>query len=325
MTCIASPLPIGERLSRLRPPPPGAACCGATPPCISTTHSSIARPKGDTDEPHLSHSQCRAYAGCSLAWWLSRRYDPEFTASSLVFGASFHAALDAHYQARLEGREAMQEELLAAFSRHWADELAGKHGHPPAPVKFTGKEEDEAGMRALAARMLAAFLEHQRQQPSEVIAIEETFRVEVDAGLPPLVGRIDLIEIATAEDGSRKLCLTDFKTAARKPSPDDLGSDQLLIYGKAAVGLGLVNAFRLPLELRYLVVTKTKNPEVITVAVEQTPRDWTRLAEKIRQCWRGMRAGVVFPSPSWRCPGCGYARLCGQWPAVKAAPTRLAA
>ncbi|MCL2001286.1 MAG: PD-(D/E)XK nuclease family protein, partial [Planctomycetes bacterium] len=306
------------------PPPSVVAHCESTSAHSATARSAI-RPKHNPDEPHLSHSQCRSYAGCSLAWWLSRRCDPEFVASNLIFGASFHAALDAYYQARLEGREAVLEDLLIAFTKHWADELAGQQGHPPLPVKYTAKEEGEAGMRALAERMLAAFLEHQRQQPSEVIAIEEHFRVEVDSNLPPLVGRIDLIEIVTGGDGKRKLCLTDFKTAARKPSLDDIGMDQLLIYGKAAVGLGLVNAFRLPLELRYLVVTKTKNPEVITVPVSSSPRDWPRLAEKIRQCWRGMRAGVVFPSPSWRCSGCGYAKLCGQWPAVKTVPKRQAA
>ena len=158
-----------------------------------------------------------------------------------------------------------------------------------------------------------------------MIAIEEPFRIELDAGLPPLVGKIDLIEIETAPDGTRHLCLTDFKTAARKPTLDDLGSDQAQLYGRAAVGMGMVNAFRLPLALRYLVVTKTKHPEVHILEVENTPRDWRRLTEKIRQCWRGMRAGVVFPAPSWRCPGCGHARLCGQWPVLEVVAPSMAA
>ena len=116
-----------------------------------------------------------------------------------------------------------------------------------------------------------------------------------------------------------------FKTAAKKPSLDDLGSDQLQLYGRAAVGLGLVNAFHLPLALRYLVITKTKNPEAISVPVESTPRDWNRLREKIRQTWRGMQNDVIFPSPSWRCSGCGHAKLCGQWPTLNVNPTRAAA
>ena len=197
-----------------------------------------------------------------------------------------------------------------------SEELAGQHGHAPAPLKFTTKDESEDNLRSLAERMFAAFLEYQQSRTSEVIAIEECFRIELGDDLPPLVGKIDLIEIEADAEGHRTLCLTDFKTAARKPTLDDLGSDQLQLYGRAAVGLGLVNAFRLPLALRYLVVTKTKNPEVISVPVESTPRDWNRLREKIRQTWRGMQAGVIFPSPSWRCSGCGHAQLCAQWPTL---------
>jgi len=74
----------------------------------------------------------------------------------------------------------------------------------------------------------------------------------------------------------------------------------------------------------YLVVTKIKNPEVHIVEVENVPWEWSRLAEKIRQCWRGMEAGIAYPSPSWRCSGCGHARLCGQWPTLKAAPSLAA-
>ena len=168
-----------------------------------------------------------------MQWFLSRRYPPESVPANLVFGASFHAALDAYYQARLEGRDAGLDDLLAAFSTHWAEELAGKHGHESVPVKFSAKDEDEANLRALAERMLSAFLEYRKERASEVIAIEESFRVDVADDLPPLVGRVDLVEIVTGDDGARTICLTDFKTAARKPTLEDLGADQLLIYGKA--------------------------------------------------------------------------------------------
>jgi CRISPR/Cas system-associated exonuclease Cas4 (RecB family) len=73
------------------------------------------------------------------------------------------------------------------------------------------------------------------------------------------------------------------------------------------------------------VITKVKSPAVYVVEVKNAPREWSRLAEKIRQVWRGMRAEIVYPSPSWRCSGCGHARLCGQWPAVEAVPEPLAA
>ena len=227
--------------------------------------------------------------------------------------------------ARLEGRGVVLEDLTTAFSKYWAEELAGQHGHAPAPLKFTAKDENEENLRALAERMFAAFLEYQGSRTSEVIAIEENFRIEVGDDLPPLVGKIDLISIEPDAAGHRTLCLTDFKTAAKKPSLDDLGADQLQLYGRAAVGIGLVNAFRLPLALRYLVITKVKNPEVISVPVESTPRAWNRLREKIRQTWRGMSAGVVFPSGGWRCASCGYGARCAAWPSrIRVEPDQAA-
>ena len=90
------------------------------------------------------------------------------------------------------------EDLTAAFSKYWAEELAGQHGHAPAPLKFTAKDENEENLRALAERMFAAFLEYQGARTSEVIAIEESFRVELGDGLPPVVGKIDLIETDAA-------------------------------------------------------------------------------------------------------------------------------
>ena len=321
MSSAIASVPVRDRLSWSRP------SSGSLPqrPGVNTTSAVVPPASGKSGGVHLSHSQCRTYAGCSLQWFLSRRYPPEFVPANLLFGASFHAAMDAYYQARLEGRDAGLDDLLAAFSTHWAEELAGVHGHGSVPVKFSAKDESEDNLRALAERMISAFLEYQKGRTSQVIAIEEGFRIDLDADLPSLVGKIDLIELETGSDGTRRLCLTDFKTAAKKPTLDDLGSDQAQLYGRAAVGMGLVNAFQLPLALRYLVVTKTKNPEVHVLEVENSPRDWRRLTEKIRQCWRGMRAQVVFPSPSWRCSGCGHARLCGAWPVLEAVPTPLAA
>ena len=323
MHSALAPTSSWGRLSWSRPAP------GSPPGRTRVDPDSAAPVGGKSHDVHLSHSQCRTYSDCSLQWYLSRRHPPESVSSSLVFGSSFHAALDAYFQARLEGRAATLDDLLAAFSTHWADELAGRHSRTPTkaplPVKYSAKDESEENLRALAGRMLSAFLEHPRGRMTEVIAIEEEFRIDLDADLPPLIGRIDLIEVETGPDGNRRLCLTDFKTASKKQTLDDIGSDQMRVYGRAAVGLGLMNAFQLPLVLRYLVITKTKTPEVQVLEVEDSPRDWTRLTEKIRQVWRGMQAGVVYPSSSWRCSGCGHTRLCGQWPGLEPAAQTAAA
>jgi len=310
MTTITAPIPLRDRLPWFRPTP------GAFPKRPS---ASVAQPAAEKPgDAHLSHSQVRTYGGCSLQWYLSRRFQPEFMAASLLFGSSFHAALNTFYQGRLEGREVTLEDMLAAFSTHWSEELAGKHGHAPVPVKFTGKDESEDNLRALAERMIAAFLAS--AQPGKVVAVEEPFEVTIAPDLPVLKGRIDLLEIRDDADGVRRLHLVDFKTSARRPAGEDIDADQLLLYALAAEQIGWPDSLGLPLALRFDYLTKVKAPELISVPVADSRHGFARFVEKVRQCWRGVRAGVVFPSPSWRCAGCGYARACGRWPALDTAP-----
>ena len=321
MTTTTAPIPLRDRLPWFRPTP------GAFPKRPSASATVAQAAAGKPGDAHLSHSQVRAYAGCSLAWYLSRRYQPEFVAASLVFGSSIHAAINSFYQGRLEGRDVSQEDMLTAFSAHWSDEIVGKNSRTPTatpvPVKFTSKEEDEAGMRALAERVLGAFLAS--VQPGEVVAVEEPFEVTLASDLPPVKGRIDLLEIREDADGVRRLHLVDFKTSARRPTGEDIDADQLLLYALAADEIGWPDDLGLPLALRFDYLTKVKAPELISVPVANTRHGLARFVEKVRQCWRGVRAEVVFPSPSWRCSGCGYSRACGRWPALESAAPPLAA
>jgi RecB family exonuclease len=271
-------------------------------PMTSTVH---APPQGGVrDRPHLSASQLRTYSNCSLQWFFSRRYAPEFVGAALVFGTAFHAAIEAYYQGQLEGQETTAEELMDVFNRTWKMETL--------PISY-GK--DEITLFTKAEKMIDAFLA--TVNPGEVIAVEEPFVCDLAEGVPPLVGTIDLIEVRRDETGARRLHLVDFKTAARKPSnPTDLNDDQLILYGVGAHRSGLLAQFDMPFCLEYRVVTKTKTPEVISIPIEPDKHDALRLIEKARVCWRGMEAGVCFPSPNWMCANCGYKSRCGKWPNV---------
>jgi len=252
---------------------------------------------------HLSHSQLRSYATCSLRWFLSRKYAPGFVGSGLVFGSAFHRALQCFYQGRLEGRAVGQAEMLQTFDRHWQEE--------EQEIRFARNQTREK-LRQTAERMVEAFLE--QAAPGQVIAVEEPFECHLAHGTPPLVGYIDLVEVRKDDQGER-LHLTDFKTAARKPSgPEDLDPDQLTLYAIAAHRTGLLKEFELEFALDYMALTKTKTPEVARIPIEPDRHEALRLIEKARICWQGMAAGVCFPSPGWMCSGCGYRQLCRQWP-----------
>jgi RecB family exonuclease len=259
--------------------------------------------------PHLSYSQIRAYAGCPLAWKLSRTERPEQVPATLVFGAAFHAAAERFYQSRLEGGKPDLSELLAAYDQAWAERTEA--GQPP--LRYPAKADNHIALRELGERMLGVFLAHARAKTGEIIAVEEPFEVELAPGLPPLRGRLDLIEIRNTPSG-RRLQLVDLKTSARRRGAEDIDREQLDLYALAARKTGLLEKFDLPLDLRADLVTKAKACEIVPLEFPPRPENEARLIAKARAVWRGMAAGVCYPAPGWRCPDCGYKRLCAKWP-----------
>ena len=181
----------------------------------------------------------------------------------------------------------------------------------PTTIKY-GKREDEAPLLMQGARMIDVFVD--QFKPGEVVAVEEPFTCHLADGLPPLVGHIDLISIEKGKDGKERLVLTDFKTSARRPSVDSLDNEQLCLYSIGALRTGMLAQFPYDLALRYIYATKTKTPEVIEMEVEPSHQDGIQLIEKARQCWRGMSQQICYPNHGWQCSGCGYQKLCKQWP-----------
>ena len=206
---------------------------------------------------HLSYSQIRTYATCSLKWWYSRRYEPESVPSALVFGKAWHAAVERYYQLHLEGRPQNLTTLLEAFFSEYRQEKK--------PIQY-GKTESAPEENHVAA-MLQAFLA--TVKPGKVIAIEQEVRCSLDSELPPLLGYIDLVE-AVPEPGGYALHLVDFKSCARDPK-DTLDPDQLILYLWAVQNTGLLSEFKLPLRLRFDYITKTKTPQAGSQSVEAAP------------------------------------------------------
>jgi len=259
--------------------------------------------------PNISHSQISTYGQCSLKWWLSRNYLPEHTPSALAFGRAFHSGLEKFYAARLEGREATAEDMLAAYDK----EVALVEAEEP-PIQY-GKKETKESLRETAERMFLAFLESVK--PSTVLAVEEPFRVNLDEDLPVVLGYIDLIQVVEVDEG-RAIEVVDFKSAAKKPGEDGLPADQLIAYHLAVQNLRMLSEFDAPVKLLYRVVTKTKSPECLDVPVEPTPHEEDRLITKAKACVQGMESGIVFPNPSWSCSTCQFKSHCALWPDLDA-------
>ena len=267
------------------------------------------------EQPHLSYSQLKSYAGCSLAWRLSRTHRPEHVSAALVFGSAFHAAAEKLYQARLEGKTATHQELMDAYHAIWARHFDATDGHEPVSIRYSVKS-DLPTLHQTASRMLEAFLTHAEQNMGEVIAVEEPFEIELAPDLPVLKGRIDLIEIRTGTSGNRYLHLADFKTAAKRMDEGDIDRDQLTLYAIAARKTGLLEQIGLPLVLRVDAALKTRTSEIIPITVAPDRANEVRVAARARQIWKAMSAGVCYPAPGFQCAGCGYKTLCGKWPDI---------
>jgi len=258
---------------------------------------------------HISYSQIKSYCMCSLKWYFSRHFESVSVSSALVFGKSWHAAVEHYYQEHMQGVTADVTQLFDVFSSEYAEEKK--------PIIY-GKTESEDILFEKAQQMLKVFCDN--VIPGKVVAIEEEIRCTLQQDMPELLGYIDLIEICKNDRGEDELVLVDHKTTARKPAgpgaPGAPDYNQLLLYAIAAHKLNLVKQYNLPLRLRFDYITKTKEPSYIQFRFEPDHNKARRLLATMRSCCRGMREGIIFPNPGWQCSGCGYKKLCDKWPAL---------
>src|SRR5688572_26039710 len=83
-----------------------------------------------TGRDHLSHSQLASMRQCPRKFW--HQYvdhsEPDFVASSLLFGAAVHHAVELHFRSLMEGLTVGADTLCNAFLDCWHGELiaAGK-------------------------------------------------------------------------------------------------------------------------------------------------------------------------------------------------------
>ena len=126
-------------------------------------------------------------------------------------------------------------------------------------------------------------------------------------GVPDLFGRVDLL----TED-SDPLVVTDIKNSRGKWSQEQVedSGEQLLLYSHLASEI----APGKKIATRFLVLTKTKEPQI-----EEHTRDVNLAAVKrtlagVERVWRAIESGVFYPAPgTMNCSGCGYRAACHTW------------
>ena len=265
------------------------------------TPANIRPPPAPRD--YLSFSSIRTYQSCPLRWYF--RYIaglPEETVSaSLVFGSGIHNAIEHHFRELLAGNGPPPlEELLAEYDLEWA-----RRWHD---VRLS-KEDESTKLHDTARRMLRAFQANQLANPEgKILAVEETLQGELLPGLPPLLGRVDLIV-----ETPKELVISDWKTARARWSAEqaDDSAEQLLLFGELAKDFAPGKSIRTEIA----VLTKTKE---IAIDRHSQPFDQKRLDRTkrvIERVYHAIKDEVFYPAPSpMNCGSCPFREPCRKWP-----------
>jgi putative RecB family exonuclease len=256
-----------------------------------------------TGRDYVSWSAISTFRTCPLKYKF--RYidglPEESVSSALVFGSGIHSAVEQHYQAILSGDpEPELDALLFAYRSAWLP-------HDPDGIQF-GSTETRASLDALASKMLTAFLNSPAASvQGRVLGVEEEIRGMLVENVPDLFGRVDLL----TED-SDSLVITDIKTSRSRWSAEQVedSGEQLLLYSHLASEI----APGKKIATRFLVLTKTREPQVEEHVREVNPAAVKRTLAGVERLWRAISAGHFYPAPStMNCASCGYRAACRAW------------
>jgi len=237
---------------------------------------------------HLSYSSISGYLQCSKHW--KYRYIdqvPTESSDALLFGSAWH---------KMIGLVANGNEIKKSWFEATSKTFEGTE-------KSIGDDDFnnavDLGIRMIAVPEIAAMI--QGLQPRE---IEYQFEVHFPSVLIPVIGFIDMI----TTDGH----IIDFKTASRKWTQERADNDlQPTFYLAALNKLGLVE---LPSSFRYMIFTKTKNPEVQIIDTTRTAADVLALYALVKEVWDAIEMGVYVPNGigNWKCSSkyCEFWDLC---------------
>jgi putative RecB family exonuclease len=256
-----------------------------------------------TGRDYISWSSISTFRQCPLKYKF--RYidglPEESVSAALVFGTGIHAAIEQHFQAILSGEEQPDiERLMFAYRSAWLP-------HDPDVIQF-GSSETRASLDALAGKMLTAFLASPAASVhGRVLGVEEELRGQLVEGLPDLYGRVDLL----TEDDDR-LTITDVKTSRGKWSPEQVedSGEQLMLYAHLASEITPGKK----IATRFLVLTKTREPQIEEHVREVEPAAVKRTLAGVERVWRAIEGGHFYPAPSTvSCASCGYRAACRAW------------
>jgi putative RecB family exonuclease len=250
---------------------------------------------------YLSASRIQQFLMCPKKYQLQYvdKVDWDFTPSNLVLGSAVHAAIECYYRSWVGESKLSSGDMIDLFNSFWDSQVEGKTLESGIDTKK---------IKQLGQQLVDTFIKN--VQPANVLAVEEQFTVPVidrETGefIIDLKGVYDLVE----EDDLGSLVIADNKTAAKRPSDNDLSMNlQLSCYGYAA--RQLFNLDAKPCLMRLDIMLKTKVPAFDQRFTVRTPSTDSKLIVLVRDIVHAMSRDAFFPIPGWGCAGCQVKSHC---------------
>ncbi len=231
---------------------------------------------------HLSYSSVTTYMKCPQQWRLKyiEKVDQE-KSDALVFGSAIHRAISL----------GIKDELQPSL--YWSTSLE--------QIQAEQKFELSAELVNLGETMLTTGMYTFADLLSQQIqGIDKKVKLELPGIVLPVVGYVDLIT---------ENAVIDFKTSKRKWS--QVQADKSLQPTFYLAALNQIGTVQLPAKFTYIILTKTKVPQVQIIETERTAQDVFRLFDLIASVWDAIKKEVFPPTdPSnWWCSE----KYCGVW------------
>lgn len=252
------------------------------------------------EKPHWSFSSINTYLNiCSLQWKFRYidRLEPESTSVPLIFGSAFHSAAEELAYARQNGDYSCATEVRASFRNYWNIECQ-------AADKLSLTQEEFDDLEKKGQDMMETL--YYNWCEGNIVGIARAFSVEIPGVTKPLIGEYDLL----VRDDDGKFIIIDWKTSSRKWSADKADKDlQATAYAYSWYQKNGINP-----EVRFDVVTKTKQPAYEQHSTFRTEEDFQRLTKLVQTVERATEAKIFVPNEqSFYCGSCPYKNACKDW------------
>ena len=253
---------------------------------------------------HLSASAIAEYMECSLSYRFSRidKLKPEFKSDNMEFGSCIHKALADFHQERMMGNILTCDQLQERFGYHWTVRALDNN-----EIKYK-QENSFNSLMEQGKALLQVYQESFTDHEVTVLAIEEPFSFTIDNLSIPIVGVMDLVE----EDEQGSIIITDFKTAAKSYTENDVSKNpQLTLYHIASRYNGYQDR---NIIMKLDCLNKTKTPQFKRYYTARDRLDEIKATRKIQEVWKGIAKGIFIPNDtSWKCTECFYKTACENW------------